>query len=122
MASRDPAPAAEKTAGFDWKTWVAPIVAAAVISFGGAWLGDHFAFSQVKAQFQTISDRVEAMPPAGQIVPRIESEAIQRATDQRVLDLKEQLDRVEQKQDRIIEMMLEEARANQRVSRMTTSR
>lgn len=121
MATHDPVPA-DQPAGFDWKTWAAPIFAAAVISFASAWLGDHFAFSQVKAEFQSVSDKVEAMPAGDQIVPRFEIEQVQKANDQRLVDLKAQLDRVEQKQDRIIEMMLDEARANQRVSRMSASK
>jgi hypothetical protein len=122
MATQDPAPAAEKAPGFDWKTWVAPIVAAAVISFASAWLGDHFAFSQVKAEFEAVSDKVEGMPPSNQIMPRSEIETNHQSYQQQLNELKVQLQRVEQKQDRIIELMLEESRFYQRNSRMSVSR
>jgi hypothetical protein len=108
--------------GFDWKSWVAPIITAAIVSFGGSWLGDHFAFAQIKEEFKAVADKVSAMPPPDQIIPRIEIEQMNLSTDRRLVDLQNQLQRVEQKQDRIIELMLEEARANQRISRMSTAR
>lgn len=83
-----------------WREVIAGVLTVALTGGGAAWLSDHYVFGAQREQLAPVIEKVNRMPSADQVVPRSEHEQRWKAEDER-------LDRIEEKQDRMLDLLID---------------